>query len=48
MTSLTPHQERRKVEDLYVQGLKKLARRPLPDTTSELGCETLELLIGEP
>ncbi|OBT72768.1 hypothetical protein VF21_08633 [Pseudogymnoascus sp. 05NY08] len=30
-------QERRKVEDLYVQGLKKLARRPLPDTTSELG-----------
>ncbi|OBT54748.1 hypothetical protein VE04_05435 [Pseudogymnoascus sp. 24MN13] len=30
-------QERRKVEDLYVQGLKKLARRPLPDTASELG-----------
>ncbi|KFY44330.1 hypothetical protein V494_01534 [Pseudogymnoascus sp. VKM F-4513 (FW-928)] len=30
-------QERRKVEDLYVQGLKKLARRPLPDTMSELG-----------
>ncbi|KAL5348220.1 Suppressor of profilin deletion [Pseudogymnoascus australis] len=30
-------QERRKVEDLYVQGLKKLARRPLPDSTSELG-----------
>lgn len=47
MASLTPSQERRKVEDLYVQGLKKLARRPLPDSTSELGCETFGLLMGK-
>ncbi|KFY29824.1 hypothetical protein V493_02227 [Pseudogymnoascus sp. VKM F-4281 (FW-2241)] len=33
-------QERRKVEDLYVQGLKKLARRPLPDAMSEMGIFT--------
>ncbi|RDW79550.1 hypothetical protein BP6252_04188 [Coleophoma cylindrospora] len=33
-------QERRKVEQLYVQGLKKLANRQLPDNSSELGIFT--------
>ncbi|KAL3427522.1 SAFF domain-containing protein [Phlyctema vagabunda] len=33
-------QERRKVEQLYVQGLKKLAGRQLPDNSSELGIFT--------
>lgn len=30
-------QERRKVEEAYIQGLKKLAHKPLPDNQSELG-----------
>ncbi len=36
-THLIVIQERRKVEDLYVQGLRKLARRQPPDESSELG-----------
>ena len=31
-------QERRKVEEAYVQGLQKLARRPQQDGAAALGC----------
>ena len=31
-------QERRKVEETYVQGLQKLARRPQQDGAAALGC----------
>ena len=34
---LTPLQERRKVEEAYVAGLKKLARRPLQEVGGDLG-----------
>ncbi|CRG89572.1 Formin-like protein 14 [Talaromyces islandicus] len=30
-------QERRRVEELYIQGLRKLARRPLPEDSTSLG-----------
>ena len=35
--SLTCLQERRKVEDAYVAGLKKLARKPLQDAGGDMG-----------
>ena len=35
--SLTCLQERRKVEDAYVAGLKKLVRKPLQDAGSDMG-----------
>jgi hypothetical protein len=34
---LTTPQERRRVEELYVQGLRKLANRHPPDESSDLG-----------
>jgi hypothetical protein len=34
----TALQERRKVEEAYVQGLQKLARRPQQDGAAALGC----------
>ena len=34
---LTRAQERRRVEELYVQGLRKLANRHPPDDSSDLG-----------
>jgi hypothetical protein len=34
---LTEAQERRRVEELYVQGLRKLANRHPPDESSDLG-----------
>lgn len=34
---LTNAQERRRVEEQYVQGLRKLANRHPPDDASELG-----------
>jgi hypothetical protein len=34
---LTSAQERRRVEEQYVQGLRKLANRHPPDESSELG-----------
>lgn len=36
-TVLTNAQERRRVEEQYVQGLRKLANRHPPDDASELG-----------
>ncbi len=36
-TVLTCQQERRKVEDQYVAGLRKLARKPLQETGQDLG-----------
>ena len=38
--ALTRLQERRKVEEAYVQGLKKLANKQVPGPQSELGYDT--------
>lgn len=38
-TCLTHQQERRKVEDLYVASLRKLAKKPLPETGQDLGLD---------
>ena len=34
---LTFYQERRRIEDAYVQGLRRLSRKQPPDAESELG-----------
>jgi hypothetical protein len=36
-------QERRRVEELYVQGLRKLANRHPPDESSDLGYDPLSI-----
>lgn len=44
--SLTCLQERRKVEDAYVAGLKKLVRKPLQDAGSDMGYSCSFGLVG--
>jgi hypothetical protein len=41
---LTTAQERRRVEEQYVQSLRKLANRHPPDESSELGYAQQELV----
>jgi hypothetical protein len=43
---LTVTQERRRVEEQYIQGLRKLANRHPPDESSDLGYALSCLLSG--
>jgi hypothetical protein len=41
----TSSQERRKVEDAYVAGLRKLSRKPLPESGGDLGYSSSHLIL---